>query len=163
MTCRRCHEGETARLAAGFGTNRFVSTDGNGISHRLDQVQNEQGEPVVTFGPRLDVRAAPLPLDVVDRLINSPIDFPACDVDASTGLPFSLLRDRWLRPQCERCHDGSQLPQMDHAAIVSQTQGASLVQSSLWRLLSQGHQQAQFELCDQNALRGWYEGGRRDD
>ena len=163
MSCRRCHEGETARLAAGLGTNRFVSTDGNGISHRLDQVQNEQGEPVVTFGPRLDVRAAPLPLDVVDRLLNSPIDFPACDVDASTGLPFSMLQDRWLKPHCASCHDGRQQPVMDHTAIVAQTQGDNLTQSALWRLLSDGHGQAQFDLCDQNALKGWYQGGQRDD
>jgi len=163
MNCKRCHEGETARLAAGFGTDRFVTTDGNGRPHRLDQVQTEEGESLVTFGPQLEVRSAPLPLDVISRLLNPDIDLPECDVDASTGLPFSLLRDRWLDPHCSSCHDGTQQPELDHATVVAQTQGDDLVQSALWRLLIQGHQQSQFALCDQQALSGWYGGGRRND
>ena len=79
MNCRRCTK-VPRRVAAGLGSNRYVTTDGNGVAHRLDQVQTEQGESVVTFGPRLDVRAAPLPLDVVDRLLNGAVDLPACDV-----------------------------------------------------------------------------------
>ena len=82
---------------------------------------------------------------------------------ALPGLPFSLLRDRWLDPHCSSCHDGTQQLELDHATLVAQTQGDDLVQSALWRLLIQGHQQSQFALCDQQALSGWYGGGRRND
>ena len=163
MNCRRCHEGASARVAAGLGSNRYVTTDGNGVAHRLDQVQTEQGESVVTFGPRLDVRAAPLPLDVVDRLLNGAVDLPACDADASTAIPFSLLRDRWLEPSCGACHDGVAQPVLDHDVITAQTEGTTLEQSALWVLLGRGHQGVEFGVCEQQSLQGWYAGGRRND
>ncbi len=140
MNCRRCHEGDSGALAAGFGSDRLQESDGRGRVHRLDQVQERSGESLVTFGPRQEVRASSLPLDVVSRMLSSDITLPDCDVDASTALPFSLLQDRWINPVCGSCHDGLEQPVIDHQRLVEQTQAEQLAQSALWTLLESGHQ-----------------------
>ena len=162
MNCRRCHEGASARVAAGLGSNRYVTTDGNGVAHRLDQVQTEQGESVVTLGYARragGAAAAGRGGSPPQRRRRS----PACDVDASTAIPFSLLRDRWLEPSCGACHDGVAQPVLDHDVITAQTEGTPLEQSALWGLLGRGHQGVEFGVCEQQSLQGWYAGGRRND
>jgi hypothetical protein len=163
MNCRRCHEGATAQLAAGLGTDRFQEPDGRGRLHRLDQVQTEEGVAKVTFGPRLNVALGALPLGVVERMLEGAVALPDCDVDASVALPFSVLTDRWLKPACAGCHNGADAALLDHALVVAQTAPSQAGADPLSERLSGGHHNASFTACEQVALQGWIQGGRRND
>jgi hypothetical protein len=159
MNCRRCHEADSARLAAGYGSDRFLEPDGRGQMHRLDALRDQGDEPLVTFGPRQEVRASALPLDLVSRMLSAEIVLPDCDVDASTALPFSLLQDRYFEPNCSACHDGAAQPLIDHALIKAQSESSP----SLGDLLAAGHHGAVYSSCDAAAIEGWIAGGRRND
>jgi hypothetical protein len=159
MNCRVCHEDDSARLAAGYGSDRFLEPDGRGQMHRLDALRDQGDEPLVTFGPRQETRASALPLDLVSRMLSAEILLPDCDVDASTALPFSLLRDRYFEPNCSSCHDGAAQPLIDYTLVMAQSEASP----SLAERLAAGHHGAVYSSCDAAAIEGWTAGGRRND
>ena len=154
MVCRTCHEGDSGRLAAGLGSDQFIVADGEGELHHLDKIQSENGEPVATFGARVERRAGPVTIGTMDRMLNPELALPDCDVDASIAMPLSKLRDRLLTPTCGTCH-GRSAPELTHELLSAQ--------ASLPAMLRAGHNGVQVEACDLAALEGWLAGGARND
>ena len=155
MACRTCHEGDAGRLAAGLGSDEFIVADGEGQLHHLDKIQDDNGEPVATFGARVERRAGPVTLGTMDRMLNPELSLPDCDVDASIAMPLSKLRDRLLTPTCGSCHDGAQAPTLSHAVLSAQP--------TLPAALRAGHHGIEVSACDIAAIEGWFAGGARDD
>ena len=71
--CAQCHADQEndcsttkARESYGFGTGRFMETDGDGVTYDLTQLIDEQGTPLVDFS-HIDQGA--VPIDMIERAL----------------------------------------------------------------------------------------------
>jgi len=78
--CPRCHilddrsNEDQLRVTVGFGSDRFVVEDGAGVSYRLDAIQDEEGNPLVTVGHPGQEESRPLDIDLAHWLLNTSIE-----------------------------------------------------------------------------------------
>lgn len=78
--CDRCHPNadasnmDTVDVVCGFGSERYLETDGTGKVWRLDQIQTRDYEPLVTVGHNEPIEMRPLPREVVERMLSVTID-----------------------------------------------------------------------------------------
>lgn len=78
--CDRCHltednsNAERVSVAVGFGSDRYVEVDGAGTPWRLDQIQTDEYEPLVTVGHSEPFEMRPLPREVVERMLGVTVE-----------------------------------------------------------------------------------------
>ncbi len=111
MGCARCHLREDGKnktkidLAVGFGTDRFLETDGNGKTWRLDQVQDRNFKPVVLIGHNEPKKSTPLTAAIVKRMLSFKLKQPYCLSDTVKTTSFSKVTETIFTPSCVTgCH-----------------------------------------------------------
>jgi hypothetical protein len=78
--CEKCHilsdQSNLAdvRVVVGFGSDRFVDTDGDGNQYRFDAIQTEAYEPLVNIGHDEPQVSRPLEQEIVEMLLTVPVD-----------------------------------------------------------------------------------------
>ena len=113
MRCERCHTvpGDAANAerfdqVVGFGTDRYIETDGNGVNWRLDQVQTRDGEPTVLIGHDEPIKSRPLTLEEIERMRAVEIEPEDCAIPEGATAPFGIVRDQVFARSCNGsgCH-----------------------------------------------------------
>jgi hypothetical protein len=116
MRCDRCHtvaqdEANAALLdvVMGFGSERYIETDGDGVEHRLDQVQTRDHEPIVLVGHDEPLVSGPLTAAVVARMRAVVVEAADCPVPGDVAVPWSIIQDSIMTPSCSsaRCHSSA--------------------------------------------------------
>lgn len=194
MRCQRCHTlpGDAANAerfdqVVGFGTDRYVETDGDGQEWRLDQVQDRDGEAVVLIGHDNPVSSRPLSLETIERMRSVEVNAEDCPIPEGVTPPFDLVVSRVFSTRCvdSGCHgpdDASASldlsPTVAHANLVNrrtQNGGQTLVSpgsledSYLWTKIEGGAQMRgekmppgqPLDSCQLRLLSAWIMGGAR--
>ena len=113
MRCERCHTvpGDAANAerfdqVVGFGTDRYIEVDGNGMGWRLDQVQTRDGEPTVLIGHEGEYKSRPLNLEEIERMRAVEIEVDDCSIPEGVTAPFGIVRDDVFATSCNGsgCH-----------------------------------------------------------
>ena len=114
MRCDRCHlvEGthenkDQVNQVMGFGTDRYIETDGNGKQYRLDQIVSETDEIMVLVGHDEPNVSRPLTPEIIDRMLSVEVPGLACPTPGDVDVPLSLIQDSIFTPSCatSKCHD----------------------------------------------------------
>jgi hypothetical protein len=116
MRCDRCHtvagDPDNAALldvVMGFGSDRYLETDGAGTTYRLDQIQTQDHEPTVAVGHDEPQVSGPLTPEVVARMRAVVVERPECPTPGDVAVPWSIIQDTIITPSCSgaRCHSAA--------------------------------------------------------
>jgi|GEM_PF-643072 len=111
MRCERCHptangkNQEKLDLAMGFGTKRFIETDGSGNKWILDQIQDKNFKPTVLIGHNEPKKSQPLTEAIIKRMKAYQVKSPECPKDPKATVAFSKIQESILEPSCVSCHN----------------------------------------------------------
>ncbi len=116
MRCDRCHlvEGthsnqEQFNLTVGFGTDRYITEDGDGNEYRLDQLLTPDYEPTVLVGHNQPETSHPLTQEIIERMQAVEVPDLSCPVPGDVAVPYAVIQDTIFTPSCalSKCHDST--------------------------------------------------------
>jgi hypothetical protein len=116
MRCDRCHmvqdtheNAETVNVTIGLGSDRYIETDGAGNQYRLDQILDEDYEPLVLVGHDEPSVSRPLTKEIIERMLSVEVPGLSCPVPGDVSVPFEVIQSTIFTQSCalSECHDSS--------------------------------------------------------
>ena len=116
MRCDRCHliEGthenaDLVNITIGLGSDRYIETDGDGNEYRLDQIIDENYDPLVLVGHDEPAVSQPLTKEIIERMLSVEVPGLDCPVPGDVAVPFEVIQDSIFSASCalSECHDST--------------------------------------------------------